>query len=285
MQLLALPEDLLLRTLALCSPRGLLRAMQACRKLQRLARTEALWCELLAELWARSPRSSQYSARCWWLSRVSRRCLHGGGQQNSANTVPCVLAVVALPWRCAQTAQCQLIRQLSYRESYKACLHDRKRESIYDEELVSLRWTVDFGALAPMASLPEHLRPTHEAAAQLAAQIGGGPDSVDDENEQAGGVPACFHRDGCYEDSIFNTRAATHCQWGLHHLNDPDVARQERILARATAGDGGQQLLLTSSGRYIVLREDDFARSTPRGHGDWCIKNSMATLRSILPSC
>eukprot|EP01043_Picozoa_sp_COSAG02_P064291 COSAG02_NODE_9352_length_2246_cov_7.065207_1_plen_173_part_00 len=116
---------------------------------------------------------------------------------------------LALPWRvCGDTAQCHLLRQLSYRESYKACLLDRERFQITDEELVTLRWSVDFCGMAAYLPLADNLRPANPIVSP-----------VGDPSKDGKGVPAAFHRDGCYEDGVLFSRGRKRCEW----IHNPSV--------------------------------------------------------------
>ena len=186
--LMSLPEEMRLRVLGCCSPRALFRLEGSCvalRELLRSAQGERLWQQLLHEVWLRNPRCSHYGAQRWWLCQTPELQL-------------------ALPWRvCGDTDQCSLLRQLSYRESYIACLLDRERSRITDEELVTLRWSVNFCGMAAYLPLANNLRP----ASPIALRGGDTGESED------GGAPAVFHRDGCFEDGVLFTRGSRLCRW------------------------------------------------------------------------
>ena len=110
--------------------------MEACRALRDLLGGEAaepLWRSLLHGLWLRNPLCSRYGAARWWVCRVTPGP-----------------AELVLPWRIAQTPQCALLRELSYRESYAACVLDRERAQICHEELISSKWATDFSGMATM---------------------------------------------------------------------------------------------------------------------------------------
>lgn len=198
--LMVLPEELRLRVLSCCSPRSLLRLEATCVALRdllapRSVKGQQLWQQLLHEVWLRSPHCSWYGARRWLLCRTAPT--HGQPSE------------VALPWRVGgNTAHCKVLRQLNYRESYKACLLDRERSRITDEELVTLRWSVDFSGMAAYLPLADNLRPTNPMA------LHGG-----DTDEGESGVPAVFHRNGCYEDGVLFTRGSQLCKW----IHNPSV--------------------------------------------------------------
>ena len=174
----------------------------------QVAKGEQIWRQLLHEVWLRNPQCSHYGARRWWLCRAIST--HGSPIE------------LALPWRvCGDTAQCQLLRQLSYRESYKACLLDRERFRITDEELVTLRWSVDFCGMASYLPLADNLRPASPIVSPA-----GDPNQGDGE-----GVPAAFHRDGCYEDGVLFTRGSKRCEW----VHNPSVLSGGGAQAERTA--------------------------------------------------
>lgn len=64
----------------------------------------------------------------------------------------------------------------------------RRRRRLSEEELVSHAWRIDFSGLV-------------QRGMQLPA-------------EALAGVPAAFHRDGCYEDSLYFSRRHNYCDWG-----------------------------------------------------------------------
>ena len=225
--LLALPEELRLRVLDSCSPRALLRTMATCRDLRdllaRSEKGEQLWRELLHEVWLRNPRCCQYGARRW--------CICSTREVGTAMDPPAEFdgpaLELALPWRvCGNSGQCQLVRQLSFRESYKACLLDRERSTITAEELITLKFSVDFSGMAVYLPLADNLRAANPTTL---------PDIGEDGQEGGGGVPAAFHRDGCYEDSVMYTRGSRPCGW-----------------AHAGSAAGGQVGLLPSEGAQIL---------------------------------
>ena len=201
--LMELPEELRLRVLGCCSPRGLLRMARTCRVMRDLLahseKGEQLWRELLHEVWLRNPRC-QFGARRWWLCAAARS-LESPTDRSGDDAVE-----LALPWRvCGNSLHCQLVRQLSFRESYKACLQDRERSKITAEELIALKWSVDFSGMAGYLPLADNLRAANPIEL---------PDIGEDgEGEGGGGVPATFHRDGCYEDSVMYTRGSRPCRW------------------------------------------------------------------------
>jgi hypothetical protein len=205
--LMTLPEELRLRVLDYCSPRGLLRAAATCVTLRDLLLSERpdssgerLWRQLLHEVWLRNPRCSQYGGQQpWWLCRVVAAAGSSSGD-------PAAGVHLALPWRVrGSSSWCQLLRPLSFRESYRACVMERERSHITSEELVALRWSADFSGMAACLPLADNLRSTDPIALPGAA---GGR-----EGEDGGGVPSCFHRDGCYEDSVLYSRGSRQCTW------------------------------------------------------------------------
>ena len=254
---LQLPVDLMLRVLGLCSPRALLRAMASCRALLGLTRIEGIWADLLAEITLRHPRSNHYGARRWWLCRVAQ------GQQTG--TAIATTREIALPWRCASTAQCKLLRQLSFRESYKACLFERGRADICGDDLLQLHWVADFSGIAPVAGLPGHLRPPDNVVATLTDQMTSG-----ENGDGCGGVPAMFHGDGCFEDSVFSTRhsGSSPPQWRLRWQTKqvgttqrPPAVEAERLVLEVKHADAVHDV-------YDVCRQPVY----PAPHG--CTRES-----------
>eukprot|EP01046_Picozoa_sp_COSAG06_P068245 COSAG06_NODE_18068_length_905_cov_1.208437_1_plen_164_part_10 len=153
--ILALPEELRLRVLSCCPPRALLRLEATCVALRDCCERggEQLWRQLLLEVWLRNPRCSQYGARRWWLCRAVSVQPRGR------------FIDIALPWRvCGHRPFCQLLKQLSFRESYKACLLERERLRLTDEELMTLKWSVDFSGMATYLPLADNLRATNPIA-------------------------------------------------------------------------------------------------------------------------
>lgn len=201
--LLSLPEELKLRVLRRCSPRGLLRLEATCAALRELlapcsVKAQQLWQQLLHEIWLRNPLcTGQYGAQRWWLCRTTSAL--GPSME------------LAMPWRvCGDTPHCKLLRQLSYRESFKACLLDRQRSYITDEELITLKWSVDFSGMAAYLPLADNLRTASPKVSARDGDIG---------ECSGGGMPATFHRDGCYEDGVLFSRGSQRCKW----IHNPSV--------------------------------------------------------------
>lgn len=121
------------------------------------------WGPRFARLW-RDKWNPGLGTRRWWLVDARRR----GGET----------ATVALP-SAASASHVRLRRRLSYLESYRAAVLDKRRRRLYDVEVAELyKWTITF----------LRSKSTRTVA---------------------------FHPDGCYEDGVFFVRRQSHCEWSL----------------------------------------------------------------------
>ena len=199
------------------------RSLAACAQVCILLRDAIGGCD---DLWMR--HLLQHRVRRWWLCAVSH--IPEGAEDEDPLTASCWHRI-ALPSPLCVTKHCVLLRELSAKESLIAARIDARRPCITEEELCGLRWSIKFPP----------------------GMFGGG--------ERVAWTPACFHRDGVYEDSAFFRRHQGRGQWKVTVHNQGD-------------GRWHQAVSVAGAGPHLVRRQPD---------GSWHIENHVIRLSSGKP--
>lgn len=227
--LTALPAELLLGVLRECTTA---RSLAACAQVCILLRDAIGGCD---DLWMRHlfQHRSLYvgwdtGLRRWWLCAVSHI---PEGSENKDPLTHHRWHRIALPSPLCVTKHCVLLRELSAKESLIASRIDARRPCITEEELCGLSWSIKFPP----------------------GMFGGG--------ERVAWTPACFHRDGVYEDSAFFRRHQGRGDWTVTVHNQRD-------------GTWHQAVSVAGAGPHLVRRQPD---------GSWHIENHVIRLSSGKP--
>ena len=231
--LTALPPELLLCVLRQCTAaRTLARFAQVCILLRdAINGCDDLW---ISHLYYQSHQRDWWLPmvavcdRRWWLCAVSH--IPEGSEDEDPLTASCWHRI-ALPSPLCVTKHCVLLRELSAKESLIAARIDARRQCITEEELCGLKWSIKFPP----------------------GMFGGG--------ERVAWTPACFHRDGVYEDSAFFRRHQGRGQWKVTVHNQGD-------------GRWHQAVSVAGAGPHMVRRLSD---------GSWYIENHVIRLNSGKP--
>jgi len=190
-----LPEELLVEILAQCdTPRHLSLAASVCKPLfhAHASAEEALWRPLFRALWSEKwePR---FGARRWWICRASSSATSHGERDGELRLRQ--YRQLALPSRVASTAECELLTELSFRESYRAAVDDCGRVAMVDEELIATQWSVSFSNELVTQQILEYVGVNSGAIALPFVPV--------------------FHRDGGHEDPVFYRQGRTESRWEL----------------------------------------------------------------------